>query len=1017
MKNIQEYEDRLFYPLLVISASAGTGKTYNLSQRIAKYLLAERSEVPYNDLRNILAITFTINASREMKERVLKWLKELALGRDETFKRLEFEKKEEYLKKSESLVNKILTNYKDFQIKTIDSFLTSIFKASAIYFVNTPNFEVALNSKEYIETAFDLYLDELKDTDNDFFKVLEFINDNESSFSFTPYKKIFDYVNSLYTKEKHFPKGFANIDREKEWLEKKEELKSLAKEIKEFIEKNNLSDILSKDGLQRMIADLECDDFESFFTRGEGRNPYKKEYQSQSWAKTIDYYWDLLKEKRREALCIYSENFFYPYIKVLKSFEEKIEFVKKSEEVVFIEDIPKIIYSKLEELNIPDIYIRLGGRLYHYFIDEFQDTSPIQWENLKPLIENSLASGGSLYVVGDTKQAIYGFRDTDYRIMKRLYDKKETFPCVGNNHETKNLDKNFRSGKVILQYVKDVFNEIKEREDCEAYSDSGLFDDWKVEVDSKHENKGYVNAKIVYNKKDNEELKEREEILNFIDDCLKRGYSYSDITILAHKNKEIVEISSWLNQAKIPFLSYSSLDIRKTKVIIELFNLLRFLDSPKDNLAFSMFLLGEIFGKLSNKEEIRNFVFQNKKQPFLYKEFEKRFPKLWDKYFDEPFRYVGYLPVYELLCSVINKFKIKENFIDESGAIAKLLEIVKDLEGKCKNSLRELLDFIETKEEDEYESSSIFELPIPENYGGVKLMTVHKAKGLSAKVLIYLIYGTKQKNDSLKVYEEGDKAYVMKLKSDYRGLEDKYEAVLKKQKINDLNSFYVGLTRAEDELYVIGVGEDKGESNDTKKERFTKSFPVDLIKEGEFGEKDKGKEKGKSEENQTGLGIIISNELKIQKQDSSKLNIEEKRRGEYIHLILSEVYNLDDFVKIDELARKFNIYYSEFKAEENVRLVKEFINSPAIKPFFTFDKSQVFLEKSFVDTAGMIRIDRLIILDNEIQVIDFKTGEMEEDYQKQLERYAKAVKDIYKRKVSCYILYIDKKEAIKVYEC
>lgn len=1016
---MNELKKESFPHVLVISASAGTGKTYNLSQRIAKYLLAERTEVPFNDLRNILAITFTINASREMKERVLRWLKGLSIGDDKTFKGLGFEKKDEYSKKSEWLIDKILSNYKDFQIKTIDSFLTSIFKASAIYFVNTPNFEVALNNKEYLEKAFNLYLDELKDTDNDFFKVLEFINENESSFSFTPYDKIFKNIRNLYTKEAHFPLGFQNRDRGKEWEEKKRELKSLGKEIKDFIEKNNLSDVLSKDGLQKMIADLESDDFESFFTRGEKKNPIKKDDVKKPWTKTIDYYWELLKEKRREAIGVYSENFFYPYIKVLKSFEEKIEFVKKSEEVVFIEDIPKIIYSKLEGLNIPDIYIRLGSRLYHYFIDEFQDTSPIQWENLKPLIENSLASGGSLYVVGDTKQAIYGFRDTDYRIMKRLYDKEETFPCVGENHKEDNLLINYRSGKVILQYVKDVFDEIKKRKDYEDFDDSGLYNwDYKVGKDLE----GYVCAKVVYNKKDSEDVKEREEILNIINYCIERGYSYNDITILAHKNKQIVEISSWLNQAEIPFLSYSSLDIRKRRVIKEILSLLRFLDSPRDNLSFSMFLIGDIFSTLLEKQKIYNvdskkikdFIFNNKKSTFLYKEFEKSFPNLWDDYFHEPFKYVGYLPVYELLCSVINLFNIKKNFDDESGAIAKLLEIVKDLEGKGKNSLKELLDFIDSKDEDEYESSSIFELSIPENYDGVKLMTVHKAKGLSAKVVIYLVYGARQKNDTLKIYEEGDKATVMKLNKSYKALEDKYKAVIKKQMINDLNSFYVGLTRAEEELYVIGVGEDKGKSED---DRFAKSFPVDLIKEGEFGKKIEGLTKRKSEESQIGLGINISNNLTVQTQSPSKLNIEEKRRGEYIHLILSEIYNIDDFAKINELASKYSIFYPEFTPDEIAELIRDFLKSSDVMPFFNVDKTQVFLEKSFVDDNGMIRVDRLIIQKDEIQIIDFKTGEMEDDYKKQLERYAKAVKDIYGKKVFCFILYIDKKEAIEVYEC
>ncbi len=1002
--------DFAFPHILVISASAGTGKTHELSKRIARYLLAESNEVPFNNLRNILAITFTVNASKEMKKRVLKWLKGLCLNKDDFFCLLEINDRK-VSKKAELLVNEILSNYKDFQIKTIDSFLTSIFKASAISFGFSATFEVLLNNREYLEKAFNLYLDEIKDKHNELFQVIELINNNEDTFSFTPYEKIFNYVKNLYVKERHFPLGFTNTDKSQEWSICKKNIQELAKEIKEYIDNNGLAEFLNQNGLLKMISDIENNNFEVFFTRGEKTEPVKAKYKNLNgaWVKKIDEYWELLKSKRQEALNIYSVNYFYPYIKVLRSFGEKIDYIKRSEEIIFIEDIPHIILQNLNENNIPEIYMYLGGKLYHYFIDEFQDTSPIQWENLKILIENSLASSGSLYVVGDTKQAIYGFRDTDYRIMKGLCKDNGTFLSV-SHRESRVLQKNYRSGEYILTYVKEVFDKAKNNSDYNDYGDSGLFDDWKVDV-LKTET-GYVKAKIVFNNIDDEDIKEKKELFDIIKDCKDRGYKESDITILANKNKNIVEISSWLNQKNIPFISYSSLDIRERKVVKEIIHLLRFLDNPKDNLSLSIFLLGEIFEKLADRSSIEKFILEKRDIKFLYKEFQKECSELWNKYFNKPFKYVGYLPLYELLISLINILKIEENFKLEGGAIAKLLEIVKDLEGKGKNSLKEFLDFFESKEEHDYESSQIFEIPIPENYNGIKLMTVHKAKGLSAKVVIYVVYEQKSISDSLKIYEDKKGITIMKINSKYVGLEDKYAVIKKRQMINDLNSFYVGLTRAEDELYVIGVSRVKSEETDKRV-----SFPVDLIITGEWGKKTKHRIIDKKSDEGINISLNLSGKFYIEETFNSTLNLDEIKRGEYIHAILSEIYTLDDLTQLKEIAQKYHINFPECDVEKETKIIEDFLNTNEVKPFFQVDRKSVLLEKSFSDLDGVIRVDRIIFKEEEILIVDFKTGEIDESYNEQLIRYGETLRAIYKKRVICCLLYIDLKKVVKIYEC
>ena len=993
----------------LIQASAGTGKTFILSKRISEFLLFD---VPFNNLRNILAITFTVNASKEMKQRIIGWLKKTAVSDKKTLNFLNIPEDEaaKYAKKAEEVIKEIFSNFKDFQVKTIDSFIASIFKACAIEFGYLGDFDVALNNKEYLKTAFDNYLNQIGSTDHIFFKVIEFINENDSRFRFSPQSTIFETIHKLYVKERHYLSGFVNEDKKDELEKVKQEIKAIISKIQNLVQQHNVV-ISGNCGLNRMIEALGKGDFFTIFTCGDKNSPIKKSDKEKVWADELESLWEELKEKNLKGLMLYAEQYYYPYMLLLKEFNNSIEEVKQKEEVVFLEDIPSIILKNVEQSLIPDVYIRLGGRLYHYFIDEFQDTSPIQWANLKEFIENTLSQGGSLFVVGDTKQAIYGFRDTDYEIMNSL-SQNCPFPSCSLAYSVESLNKNFRSGEAILQYTKECFDAASTK--YGSYGGSGLFN-WKVEVEKELENKGYVEAVIVKKAQETEEPEEKLRLKNILQDVVERGFNFKDIAILAHKNSEIIEISTWLNEFGYPFLSFSSLDVRERKVVKELIHLLKFLDSPRDNLSFAFFLKGVIFNKLCPDIDIDDFIFKNKQADFLYKAFQREFPAIWEKYFDKPFSYVGYLPIYELVIFLISNFLIAENFKEESGAVAKLLEILKDLESNGKNSLKEFLEFLSIHEQDEYESGRIFELPIPQNADAIKLMTVHKAKGLGFPVVLYFLYNSKKKIDSLKIAHWNGALKILKITSDMKKgmLKNIYDAIDTKDKINDLNSIYVALTRAKKELYVIGI------TNTDKDNNIKREFPTELIIEKTMGEKETSpaaQEKQKSLE----LEIITSNKPKIQTQFANKIAFDEKRRGEFIHLVISKIDNLEEFSypAILKMVKTYHKDYPELNVDTIGKEIYEFLSEKQIAPFFKKNNAQIFVEKEFLSIEfGTIRLDRLILQDDKATIVDFKTGEKDEAYKTQLEKYAKVIKEIYNRQVECFILYFDKKEAVKVYEC
>jgi ATP-dependent helicase/nuclease subunit A len=997
--------------LKVIKASAGTGKTYILSKEIAKYLL---NDVPYSELRNILAITFTVNAAKEMKERVIKWLKGLAIEDNDAFKNLDISDsdKENVSKKASKIIDDILSNYKDFQVKTIDSFLVSIFKACAIDFGYPEDFEVVFNNREYLKKAFDAYIDSIEKHDHIFFELVDLINENETVIRFDIYDRIFKRIRDLYVKEKHYSKGFANKPLNDKWIGVLKNLEKIFNEIYDLISKKGIS-IRQNCSLLGLYEDFKKGDFDSFFKKGLKNSPVLKNMQYKPEGIKLGDLWETLKAYIEKAVLIYMERYYYPYISVLKDFEEEVESIKRREEVIFIEDIPSLILKNIENINVPDVYIRLGGRLYHYFIDEFQDTSPIQWANLKVLIDNALSTGGSLFVVGDTKQAIYGFRDADYKIMKGLTEINE-FPSVPENHFIlEGLETNHRSGENILALVKKFFENAKGK--YGEYCDSGIFD-WEVKVKDDFVGRGYAKSVIV---EDNSESPEKAVLKEILADIFSRGYSYSDVAILAHKNSRVVDISTWLDEFKYPFLSYSSLDIRERKIVQELISILKFLDSPKDNISFSLFILGEIFEKLSNRT-FEDFLFNNKQNDYLYKAFQNHFHDLWTMYFENPFKYAGYLPVYELLCYIIDSFKVKENFKQESGAIARLLEVVKELESKGKNSLKEFIEFIEERG-DEYENSDIFQLPVPKNINAISIMTVHKAKGLGFPIVIYIMDALSKDSGGLKIIRTSDgikvvklNAYIMEKLSNAKvvnGYHKLCEDVLKREQIEDLNLVYVGLTRAQSELYVIGVKKANIRGG---------SFPIDVLDEWEIGSKNNKQKTCDSEDEKPDfINIMLSKKFRLPNNNSEKIGFEEKRRGELIHLILSQVC----LEALDDETLKNIIYdsikhYPEFHLEEVLNSLKMFLSNQEIRNFFDESKGKVYVEKEFVDREGnLLRLDRLIVKDDKVIVVDYKTGERVQSYEEQMKRYGDVIREIYNLPVECYILYFDKVEVEKVYEC
>jgi ATP-dependent exoDNAse (exonuclease V) beta subunit len=1023
MPILEKDTDILFPQVTVLKASAGSGKTYSLTERFVQFLLS--SQIPQNHLRNILAITFSNNAATEMKERILSWLKDLYF-RDhkkiEEISEIVSLKQEHLAEKAGATIDHILRKYTEFQVKTIDSFMTSIYKASAINLGYSPDFDIVMAPEKIMAYAFNRFLRGVREKtpESEFLeKLLEIIVESrggESAYLWDPSEDFLKETVELYRQLSGIVKEVKIVDAEKEIESIKNEIRETAESLNGFIGKSGL---IERNGssFYKILEVVRSNAFPDLVDKGLVNVPVlkPKKEEERTWFERISKEWDLLGNQIREYIKLYATTYHSPYLRTYEAFKDILEEVKKREGTIFIDDINKKLSDYLDHEIVPDVYFRIGETIYHYLIDEFQDTSPIQWANLFPLIENSLSQGGSLFTVGDTKQAIYGFRNADYRIMKGL-ESKNPFPSA--LHRVKELEMNYRSLEGVIDFSKAFFKKVVAHHD--KYLDparrSGLID---YEQKVKEDHRGSGVAEVIRCEKKEDEPAEKEKIQNLVKELIQRGYPYSDIAILAYRNEDVVNITTWLNEIHIPFISYSSLDIRTRKLTAEIVALLTFLDSPPDDLSFAGFVLGEIFRKVLEGDEkielkrFHEFLFKNRKTSSLYKAFQEEFPELWETYFENLFKSTGYLPLYDLVNEIYCIYKVFDHFNEEEATLVKILEVIKNFEGEGRNNPGDFLKYAS----DEEVGESDWTINVPAGINAVKVMTIHKAKGLESPVAIVLIYEESSRGFKYIIEEKADGVSLLKINQQIMKaspfLQQKYEEERLKDLVNKLNTLYVGFTRAEDELYILGVGSARNK------------FPIDLLKEMGSQTGWRGAPRPRSPE-PTQKRIDLEHPpdpIKLPFAAVEALNLEERRRGEFIHRVLSFVDSVDESTAL-ELERIIKRVNDELKTDFPLEVMRksllEFLNHEKVSRYFQAIPGRVIKkEQEFSDSRGnLFRMDRVIFEEDQISVMDYKTGadrKAEKEYISQLRNYIRILKEIYPgKKVEGVITYVDSKEIIRV---
>ena len=1063
-------------------ASAGSGKTYALATRYVQLLLgsgADQADIP---LRNILAITFTNKAAVEMKERIIRFLKMVSLDSYPTS-----EEKSNILTaleragvsaaesrdKARVAMDYLIRNYNFFQVQTIDSFINAILSACAFKLNLSANFQVREDIRDYLSYSLDEVLQKASEGNKRARNLLEeFLQQYirlEENPSWLPRRDIFSIVSSLF----HQYNIYAGVFRK--YPQEITDVFPLQEKITENIEKLYRDLPEGTNGTFQKSLERFCASGGRFFSVkkvpvrfSQDDFPVNKGF---SVPLEIIGLWQEVKADLDRLCRLQSSAVFNRYIDIYYLVEKEFRKLSGKDDVIFLEELNSRAQGLLGQkaVSVPEIYYRLATRFNHYLIDEFQDTSQLQWQNLYLLLEDALSRAGSLFCVGDRKQAVYRFRGGDDELLASLEKGKE-FPASPVLSER--LNKNYRSHKEIVEFNNGIFApenirrflaESKEAEEVD--SPEAIV---SVFADSRQEHlpardKGYVRVEKI----ESDETQESEEtikarVINIITELVER-FAPGDIAILSRDNARVEVVTGWLLEAGFPVESEKTLNVRENPLVKELFSFLKFLNSPVDNLSCASFLTGNIFLKASglSREQMHDFIFKCRRGGYLYTEFRHSFRPVWDDLIEEFFNSVGFYPPYELTVSILRKFGVLRNFPGCQGFFMRFLEIIREQEEE-QSSLAEFLEYFQAAP-----TEKMYVTATPGN--AVRVMTIHKAKGLEFPVVIVPFLGVdvnvnrrggwpsfakasagKVRSSSFSVYQARDnKLDLMQLNKDYARfspeIRERYRQAYSRSLIDELDSVYVALTRAAEELYLFipdRVGNRKNPAwHLIPGAEITEECSATLSGSLTRGEKRLIAKPGKPVDFETSPALspaeypdwinLLKDEFVDEHQLRNRLEIE---RGEVLHRVLSGVGNLtgadvDSVIRaaVEDVQSEYLLETKELAELE--KKVRQLLDDPRFKPFFFLSEGEsVFPEKDVVDSRGNTRrIDRLIIRPayakasagkpDRIEVIDYKSsGEGLSEHRKQLAEYLGIMREIYPdSEVVGILIYLDSLKMIEIH--
>ncbi|TYB30401.1 MAG: hypothetical protein FXF47_09700 [Candidatus Mcinerneyibacterium aminivorans] len=1039
-------------------SSAGSGKTYTLVKEYLKLVLKSPSK-----FKNILAITFTNDAAGEMKLRIIEKLKEFSKGEKSSLSGdilNELKIDEQKLKiNSKKVLNSILHSYSDFAVMTIDSFVYKIIKTFSVDLDIPLNFDVDMDISNLTQKIIDNLIDKAGENN--------YIGEMLTNYALSKInsKNSWNIDSELFKmgKESFREKNIDNLrfllneEFDNKFWKKlieyvREQINSYRKHINSLAQ--NGVDIIEK-------SDITYKDF-SYKKRGNGYRFYKlskantpdeldigsRFRKSDKWiAKKVKKkkphkYKKLQKvvqelEILRENIVNFvdkNEKKFLSHFLILKNiysqailhkFEEEVQKYKRENNIIPISDFGKKVERLINKEIIPFIYSRIGSKYDNYLIDEFQDTSRLQWENLFPLIEDSLAVNNFNMGVGDGKQAIYRWRAGDLEIME-----SEVPELFKNRLKIKKLNSNYRSKATIVNFNNKFFSNINEYFDTSDSLFEKLYNEENVKQNIINKEKGYVQIKKLNLDDMNKPQKDAQIIKNLVNDIkniIKKDNNYSpeDIAILVRKNKEGSLITEELFQEGIDVVSSDSLLLKNSKVIRFIISVLKYISRKEDIALLNIYYF-------YNKKIKDDSLFEDSLDLSKYDRDSLK-EELPDRFINN-IRHLSQKPIYEIVEEVINIFNLFKYY---GGFLQGFLDVLFEYSLKNRGDITSFLNWWEDNK-DSNKCSHV----IPETKNAVTVSTVHKAKGLEFPVVFIpfewkLSESSGSNVDSIwvnyDIFENGSTfPFLIDLTKDAKKscFKDYYLREKEKSIIDNINLLYVAFTRPKSRLYIYTKNSNSGRLKNT----YHLINKVIKEKNIQFECEDNiyylGKKLSKSKKEQIEMEKSISNvnsshwrnkitirrrAKNLWKLDKTAIN-EKIDWGILLHSTLERIEyaeDLDDAVR--EMVREGYISSSK-KEEMKNKLLEIFeIKEKDVKVKDWFEKKyRIINEKNILTEKEEYRPDRLVFGEGAVKIIDYKTGKIRKKDVKQIEKYSDLLLKMGYNNIEKYLLYIEKKKIIQL---
>ena len=982
--------------LKILKASAGSGKTYQLAKEYIRLLVKEPVPDAY---RHVLAVTFTNKATDEMKSRILKELYKLS----KTPEKSPYTKElvdvcgsvQELQKRAQAQLSGILHDYSAFAVSTIDRFFQQTLRAFSREIGQFSSYQVQLDREALVQESVDRVLDNLTEEDE---SLLNWLTEGaRSDLSRTGRFSLEYNLENMAKSLKDLPDGeilsyeklrALDSDCRKVVADFEESVKEAAETVLKTLSDHGTDPESTSRGWLKAIYK---------YKEAEGRI-YKptptflaNAADSTRWyAKSNDKLRLEMEGSLEQPLEQFTKLFDKPYkayvtalticgqiygLGVADALRSAFSEVQKEKNVISIDDSNTILRGIIDGTDTPFIYEKLGVRFDDFLLDEFQDTSGIQWDNFLPLLKNSESTGGNSLVVGDVKQSIYRWRESDWNLLGSRIG--EQFPTAS----TKVLDGNFRTCREIVEFNNNFFTFAAEK-----LGVSSLYADVHQQVRTRSSAPGMVEALFT-----DDQLG---QVVASVRELQERGVQWKQIAVLVRNNADGAAVAEALVQENIPVVSDDSLYVKASVTVRRLVSQMSLADSPSssDTPTAAGFLAGEMGIAI-------------------------------------PENYHSLIDLAEGLLRALREAD-PSTFEAEIPYIQSFMDYLRDWASSGGNNLGA---FLKAWEEAEPKISS------PASGNSVRVMTVHKSKGLefpfvifpfAEKVTLYKAssYWCRPELEGTALEGKAEGWYHVSLD---KGAADSlfansFEAERKLQAVDSINIFYVALTRAKYGLKIIAAmpparfmdSMAKGVTPEWQNlsqvlyayvggSVFCKGEPYTPVSHDEKAE-------GTvllgypSYPADSGGRLSFSPEAADYFGDEGSYGLEASMRirGNVLHDILSAVAVPEDIpgaVKAAVMDGSLPVAL----LSQTVSFLQERVDSVKDRGWFA-PNAKLFREVSIIDTDGREwRPDRVVLHPSgAVSIIDYKFGEPDARYARQVQRYVNLYRRMGYSDVRGYLWYL-----------